>query len=171
MNQDHPLPPAGAGRADPGGRPRLEFRFLDGEPPVPGPPAVDRTVPSRFEEKAALLRELMGVLEAARCVEPEHLLHVRLCLDEAIVNAMEHGNRRDPRLRVRVRLFLSDDRWGVLVEDEGGGFSPADVPDPGDPAALLRERGRGILIMTGFMDEVSYFGGGSRLWMTRGKRG
>jgi len=57
----------------------------------------------------------------------------------------------------------------VLVEDEGRGFAPESVPDVDDPASLDLERGRGVLLMQEYMDEVYYFNGGASVLMTKRK--
>ena len=41
----------------------------------------------------------------------------------------------------------------VWVADEGEGFDPAALPDPLASENLLRQSGRGVLMMQAFMDE------------------
>jgi len=72
---------------------------------------------------------------------------------EACTNAMEHGNQLDESRHVEVRIELNGDRIVVSVMDEGRGFDYASWRPPED---LLRERGRGILIMREFTDALEY---------------
>src|SRR5688572_15194247 len=65
-------------------------------------------------------------------------LNFRVGLTEALSNAMINGNEEDPRKRVRLEVFLEDDRIMVRVTDEGEGFDPGDVPDPTSPKNLLK---------------------------------
>ena len=44
----------------------------------------------------------------------------------------------------------------IWVKDEGAGFNPGAVPDPTAPPNLMRDSGRGILMMRAFMDEVDF---------------
>lgn len=77
-------------------------------------------------------------------------------LVEACTNAIEHGNKYSKDKKVRVVVELNDNKIIGRVHDEGEGFdyktflSEAPPPDP------LSERGRGIMIMRVFTDELKY---------------
>jgi serine/threonine-protein kinase RsbW len=72
---------------------------------------------------------------------------------EACTNAMEHGNKLAAEQIVELHIDLNADRLVVSVYDQGLGFDYANW----QPAEeLLRERGRGILIMREFTDELEY---------------
>ncbi len=73
---------------------------------------------------------------------------------EAVNNAIQHGNREDAAKQVHIRVRAEARRMTFWVRDEGGGFSPTDVPDPLAPQNLLNPSGRGILMMREFMDAV-----------------
>jgi serine/threonine-protein kinase RsbW len=75
---------------------------------------------------------------------------------EAAVNAVLHGNKKDPDKKVRVNFNLTEDRLTIQVADEGDGFDPTAVPDPLSPEGLLRPSGRGIFLMRAIMDEVHF---------------
>jgi DNA-binding response OmpR family regulator len=114
------------------------------------------------------------------CGETE-TTRIGVALDEALVNALHHGNlevdssmRRDDldgyhRLiaerrqqspyrerRIWVSALLDRERATFVVRDEGSGFDPDLLPDPTDPANLARPHGRGVLLIRTFMDEVIY---------------
>jgi hypothetical protein len=74
--------------------------------------------------------------------------------------------RSPPSDRVTV-LCADGERWGALVEDEGDGFDPSDIPDPDDLRTVLSETGRGIRLMDGYLDELLYNQKGNRLLMIR----
>ena len=91
-------------------------------------------------------------------------------LIEACSNAIEHGNKFSPDKRVTVSLRFHEGRLTAAVKDEGRGFdfekAMSEEPDP-DPTS---ERGRGILIIRSFMDEVKLSqreGGGTKLRMLK----
>lgn len=137
-------------------------------PAPPGEVLLDRTFPSTPEAKSAALDELVRSLsEAGAAANESETVSLRLCLDEALVNACMHGNRYDAAKSVRVRAAHDKRAWTVLVEDQGAGFREEDLPDPDDPENLLEEGGRGVLLIREYMDEVAYFSGGAALRMTR----
>ena len=75
---------------------------------------------------------------------------------EAAVNAVLHGNKKDPGKDVKARFTLTADALSIRIADQGGGFDPSDVPDPLSPEGLLRPSGRGIFLMRAIMDEVNF---------------
>ena len=77
-------------------------------------------------------------------------------LDEAIVNAIKHGNAFHPEKTVRVNCLISDELFRVEIEDQGPGFRLEDVPDPTDDENLERPCGRGIMLMRSFMTKIEY---------------
>src|SRR5262249_5643267 len=79
---------------------------------------------------------------------------VRLGLEEALVNAIKHGNRGDPGKRVRVRYRVTAEEVRAEVEDQGQGFDPDAVDDPLDEAEPARPSGRGLLLMRHYLDGV-----------------
>lgn len=85
----------------------------------------------------------------------------RLALEEALVNAIKHGNKNDPRKRVRVSCRIAEDRFVIEIEDEGPGFHIEDVPDPTAEENLEKPSGRGIMLMRAFMTRVDYCGRGN----------
>lgn len=72
---------------------------------------------------------------------------------EACTNAMEHGNKLIEARTIDVVIEVNAERLRVTVCDEGGGFDYAAWKPATD---ILRERGRGILIMREFADDLEY---------------
>jgi len=107
----------------------------------------------------------------ARLVEcgydEDYRFAVRLAFEEAVVNAMKHGNRMDPGRQVHVRYRISPERIDICVADEGQGFNPGGVPDPTCDENLQRPCGRGIMLIRAYMDEVSYSTKGNELCMVK----
>lgn len=92
---------------------------------------------------------------------------VIIALDEAIVNAIKHGNKNDPSKAVRIVAELSARGARFTVRDEGSGFSRDGLPDPTDPLRLLVPSGRGLLLISHIMDEVRYNECGNEICMSR----
>ena len=115
-----------------------------------------------------------------------------VALNEALVNAMEHGNleigshRRaeddedfrhliDQRQlqppygnrRIYVDASLTPAGAAIVIRDEGCGFDASDLPDPDDAANVVQDTGRGILLMRTFMDEVTYNDSGNEVTLVK----
>ena len=86
----------------------------------------------------------------------EFVSAVDLAIRESVANAVKHGNRFDESKMVEVKLELVAAGFEITVRDFGAGFDLDHVPDPTDPANLLKVSGRGILFMQAFMDEVDW---------------
>lgn len=133
---------------------------------------------SLFPPLISYLQEAIGALGT---LDEGEATRVGVALEEALVNAAEHGNlgldsalRQDDRAgylslleerlhsealgprRIQVRATLTADEARFVIEDEGEGFDWHDLPDPTDPQNLLKVSGRGVMLMRTFMDEVTF---------------
>ena len=89
-----------------------------------------------------------------------------IVLNEAVSNAIKHGNKYSNTKAVRISYDLKDNRYLCFtVADEGDGFNPEDVPDPTSPERLHQPNGRGIYIMKRIADNVSYSKNGTQVEM------
>jgi anti-sigma regulatory factor (Ser/Thr protein kinase) len=86
-----------------------------------------------------------------------------LVIDEAVTNAMGHGNGWDPAKVVHLRLELDAEGFTLQVEDQGEGFARDAVPSPLAPENRMRGGGRGLFLMESLVDEVRYEEGGRRI--------
>jgi serine/threonine-protein kinase RsbW len=86
----------------------------------------------------------------------KELFGIRLALEEALVNAVKHGNRQDPSKTVRIRYQINSREFLIEIQDEGRGFDPEGVPDPLNPENLERPGGRGVFLMRHYMSWVQY---------------
>jgi serine/threonine-protein kinase RsbW len=92
---------------------------------------------------------------------------VRLALEEALLNAIKHGNKNDPSRQVRVRSVVTAERVEVEVKDEGQGFDPSAVPNPCTAEGQQRASGRGIHLMRGCLSSVRYNERGNAVTLTK----
>lgn len=99
--------------------------------------------------------EIIRALEA-RQYSDHDLFGIRLALEEAVVNAIKHGNGNDPAKSVRIAYQVDDDHVRIEIEDQGPGFNPDEIPDPTLPENLERPSGRGIMLMRSFMNVVQF---------------
>jgi serine/threonine-protein kinase RsbW len=128
--------------------------------------ATELTIPSDLAEA----RRVQGLIEEALQASAfsEHdIFAIKLALEEALVNAIKHGNQMDPDKRVFITYRVTTDRFEICITDEGAGFNPDDVPDPTAIENLERPCGRGLLLMRGFMTAVEYHGCGNCVSMSK----
>jgi serine/threonine-protein kinase RsbW len=92
---------------------------------------------------------------------------IKLALEEALINAIKHGNQLDPNKRVFVRYRIEPPRFQVSITDEGPGFDLKEVPDPLAVENLERPCGRGLLLIHHYMNEVFYQPPGNHLSMMK----
>ena len=92
---------------------------------------------------------------------------IKLALEEALTNAIKHGNRNDPRKHVTIRYRITPQRAIIAIRDEGRGFCPDNVPDPTADENLERPNGRGIMLMHAYMTRVRYNPAGNEVWLMR----
>jgi serine/threonine-protein kinase RsbW len=92
---------------------------------------------------------------------------VRLALEEAIINAIKHGNGEDPAKSVRVSYSISPGEITTEIEDQGPGFNPNGVPNPLAPENLERPGGRGVFLMRQYMTFVQYNERGNGVLLTK----
>ena len=120
-------------------------------------------------------------------------LQIGMAMDEALVNAMHHGNLEVDSVlrlseneegyyelikarkhespfchrRVRVEAEFSDDHICVQITDDGSGFDPSSVPDPRAKENLHSVSGRGLFLIRSFMDQVAHNQAGNQITMTK----
>src|SRR5947209_6637430 len=117
--------------------------------------------------------EIASVLEAVfdgmqrRGYSDKEIFAVRLALEEALVNAVKHGNRSDPTKCVWASWHVGSHRVLAEIEDEGDGFNPRAVPDPCAPENLERSGGRGLFLIRKFMTWVRFNRRGNRVIMCK----
>lgn len=113
------------------------------------------TIPSDTAAGQEVQERIIASLEGLN-YPPRDVFGVRLALEEALVNAIKHGNRMDPNKTVLVGCQIGEELVRIEIEDQGAGFKPEDVPDPTDDDNLERPCGRGIMLMKAFLDVVLY---------------
>ncbi len=121
-------------------------------------------------------------------------MRVLLALEEALVNAICHGNlevsselrgiddeaysqllheRFNSPLyndrRVEIRITVTNALAKIRIRDQGPGFDTSSLPDPREETNLGRSHGRGVLLMRSFMDEVHYNETGNEVTMIKYK--
>ncbi|HMQ16728.1 MAG TPA: ATP-binding protein [Phycisphaerae bacterium] len=103
-----------------------------------------------------------------RCqYDADTIFAVKLALEEALTNAVKHGNQNDGSKCVLVRFHVDPARAVIMVRDQGRGFCPQDVPDCTRDENLERPNGRGIMLMHAYMTSVCFNSAGNEVWMLK----
>lgn len=128
------------------------------------------TIPSDTSAGQELQEKIIGILEQLEYPSRD-VFGMRLALEEALVNAIKHGNRFDKEKQVRVECRITRELIFIEIEDEGAGFKLEEVPDPTEDDNLERPCGRGIMLMRHFLDKVEYSDRGNKVTLekTRGE--
>jgi serine/threonine-protein kinase RsbW len=128
--------------------------------------ATELSIPSDLAEARRVQERIEEALSASAYSEHD-IFAIKLALEEALVNAIKHGNQMDPDKRVTIHYHVTSERFDIRITDEGEGFNPEEVPDPTLEINIERPCGRGLLLMRGFMTEVQYHGRGNVVSMSK----
>ena len=123
-------------------------------------------IPSRLGAGADIQEQILSQLGRNRWPQRD-VFAVQLAIEEALVNAIKHGNRSDSSREVRIACQLFPDRVAIAITDEGSGFDPSLVPDPTAPENLESPCGRGIMLMRSFMSRVEFAPPGNSVLMEK----
>ena len=123
-------------------------------------------VRSTFAEAKLPETEILKDVAAAGYDE-DATFAIKLALEEAMTNAVRHGNRSEADKSITVRWAVTPDIVVICVRDEGVGFEPEEIPDPTSPERLSLPSGRGIMLMKAYMNEVAYRDHGREVRMAK----
>lgn len=115
----------------------------------------EKCIPSDPDCTATIVELLLDQLEKAGWGNRD-TFGIHLAMEEAIMNAIRHGNKCDPEKEVQIQIEISEDHFYGCITDQGSGFNPADVPDPTAEENLEKGSGRGVMMINNFVDEATY---------------
>ena len=130
----------------------------------------DCSFSSNMENAHSLIDTVMSALQGSEWSSKEQFA-INLALEEALVNAVQHGNKSDPKKNVHFSCRLTNMLAKFRVEDEGDGFDPNAVPDPTDDEHILIASGRGVLLIKGFVSRVWWNAKGNVLEFEKDRAG
>lgn len=90
--------------------------------------------------------------------EPRIIDEIKLAVDEALTNIIEHAYQSQKGKRIDVQLKFNGGRFTVILHDQGRSFAWEEVPEP-DPGKYMmeeREDGWGVFLIKNLMDEIIY---------------
>jgi serine/threonine-protein kinase RsbW len=126
----------------------------------------DRVIASDTKAARQVLDEMLAQLEAQHWQQRD-IFVVHLATEEALVNAIYHGNDSNADKCVHVVCRLSGDLIRIEISDEGGGFNPSALPDPTSNDQLHVPCGRGVMLMRAFMSRVEFNESGNAVVMEK----
>ena len=126
----------------------------------------DARIPSIAPEGKKVVDQLLEQLNWHEWQEHD-VFGIHLAIEEAVVNAIKHGNQDDPSKFVHVVINLNRDEVQIQVTDDGDGFVPSEVPDPTDDENIDLPSGRGLMLMRSFMTLVEYNAKGNSVRMEK----
>jgi len=121
---------------------------------------MDFLIPSDLTYVIGVNYQISNLLKEFNFPPQDTRVNIPLACDEAITNAIIHGNRSNPEKKVSIQIYVSPRRFRIRVRDEGEGFNLAGVDDPTRGEALMRPSGRGVYLMRNIMDLVEFKDGG-----------
>ena len=123
-------------------------------------------IPSDTSEGQAVQQQIVGRLQELD-FSVRDVFAVQLALEEAITNAIKHGNQGNPKKQVRIAWRIDSDRIRVEIEDEGAGFDPKHLPDPTTEENLEKPSGRGVMLIREFMSLLEFNERGNMMVMEK----
>lgn len=124
------------------------------------------TIESSLEKGTELVNDLKEKWAKAG-MDEETVFLLKLVLEEAVANAIKHGNKYNKDLLVEVRCSLRARSLTLEVVDQGSGFDPDMVADPTSESRIATPGGRGVYLIKNLMDKVEYLNLGRRVRMTK----
>ena len=103
------------------------------------------------------MREVAAAVEPLH-LEPRQLQRLQTAVAEATMNAMEHGNKYQPDVPVRIEVAASEHDLAVRITDQGGDQPIPDAQAPDLAAKLASQqtpRGWGLFLIQNMVDELT----------------
>lgn len=112
-------------------------------------------LPSRYESITQLEALIEEIADKYR-VSDDTFANMMTCLNEAVVNAIVHGNKLDESKTVIVNADVEPKRVIWTVTDRGNGFDYNNLADPTAPDRLEELTGRGVFILKHLADQCIF---------------
>lgn len=113
------------------------------------------SIRSEFTQLQLIEQFLLEIFQEYN-LDQKNFNKIFLCISEAVVNAIEHGNKNDSTKMVFVGIDFNENQLDIYVKDEGKGFNIEKIQDPTAPANIKKESGRGIHIIKSLSDGILF---------------
>lgn len=115
------------------------------------------------EESITQLENLIEHIADKYQVSEDTFANMMTCLNEALINAIKHGNKMDADKKVIVNAEVDPKRIVWTITDEGPGFDYNALPDPTAPENLENLTGRGVFIIKHLADQCIFNASGNEV--------
>jgi serine/threonine-protein kinase RsbW len=112
-------------------------------------------LPSSYESITQLEALIEDIADKYQ-VSEDTFANMMTCLNEAVMNAIVHGNKLDPSKKVIVNAEVDAKRAVWTIADEGPGFDFNNLPDPTAEENLEKLTGRGVFILKHLADQCVF---------------
>ena len=112
-------------------------------------------ISEEYESTKKSLQHIEPLLNKIKEQIPIHLekyYKILIAVSEAVNNAIIHGNKLDRNKKVKIDIKANKEKIEILVEDEGTGFDVDSLADPRTPENIMKESGRGVLLIKELSD-------------------
>ena len=123
-------------------------------------------IPSNVDAGHKAIERLMSAMSDSQW-EGRDSFHVQMAAEEAMVNAVTHGNKHAADKSVEIEFRVSPREIYMRFQDQGEGFCPEELPDPRDDEHLECTNGRGVMLINEMMSEVHYNACGNEVTMIK----
>ncbi len=128
---------------------------------------ISEKLPSNLELVPSFISSWMPLIKQEAKVGEDLEFEIRLILEEAMTNAIKHGNKMNQRLFIQVNITLENDQLVIDIKDQGNGFDFKNVPNPTRDDKLMATSGRGVFLIHKFVDEVNFYDAGRGIRMRK----
>ncbi len=117
----------------------------------------------------AVNTSIAAILKHKSCLSENTLFELKVILNELLNNALMHGNRSIQTKKIKLAVGISDTTAIISVEDEGAGFDFKSTYQKEQNSLEesgindIKENGRGVMIIAGLCDEISFNEKGNRV--------
>lgn len=113
-------------------------------------------------ESIDAVEKLICAIKEKHSIAEDDLNGIWIALNEAVTNAIKHGNKFDLSKKVSISVQTKQQRYLCFtVKDEGCGFDPAIIPDPTTAECIYEPNGRGVYLINKLADQVTFSNNGT----------
>ena len=125
----------------------------------------ETVIPSSVENIKMAIAPILSKADELGFSE-EDIYDLKLALNEAILNAIFHGNsgKTDKKVYIKAVWDYDSGELKISIRDEGEGFNFQEIEGEG---LTLREGGRGILLIREVMDELYFIPPGNEMVLVK----
>lgn len=139
--------------------------------------SIEVSIPSQLGYEK-VVRDVVASLARGLGFDAERIADIQTAISEACINAIEHGNKCQPRLRITVTFFIKRNKLDIVVADQGLCNCPVPEPLPSSIeqkiSGTAEPRGMGLMLIHQLVDESGFLpsrrGQGNRFRLTLYRR-